>query len=114
MDVHALSIRAVLGPLWARWEGSPYLAHYRGLRRTQFDSRETVRARRWAGVRAQTRHAFAPAPFSRQRLAEAGLRPGDFRTPDDYRRLPVLTKADIRSRGAALRSTAFHGAALRR
>jgi phenylacetate-CoA ligase len=114
MDVHALSIRAVLGPLWARWEGSPYLAHYGGLRRTQFDPAGAVRARQWEAVQAQIRHAFATVPFYRRRLAEAGLCPGDLHTPDSYRRLPVLTKADIRTRGAALRSTAFRGAALHR
>ncbi len=114
MDIHALSIRAVLGPLWARWEGSPYLAHYRSLCRTQHDPPETVRARQWEAVQAQVRHACATVPFYRERFAEAGLRPGDVCTPDDYRRLPILTKADVRMRGAGLRSTAYRGAALQR
>jgi phenylacetate-CoA ligase len=114
MDVHALGIRAVLGPLWARWEGSPYLAHYRRLRRTQYDPPGAVRARQWDAVQAQIRHAYATVPFYRRRFEEAGLRPGDLRTPDDYRRLPVLTKADVRARGAALRSTACHGETLHR
>jgi phenylacetate-CoA ligase len=114
MDVHALGIRAVLGPLWARWEGSPYLAHYRRLLRTQYDPADAVRARQWDAVQAQIRHAYATVPFYRRRFAEAGLRPADLSTPDDYQRLPVLTKADIRAHGAALRSTSFRGAALHR
>ncbi len=114
MDVHALGIRAVLGPLWARWEGSPYLAHYRGLRRTQYDPPERVRARQWDAVRAQLRHAWATVPYYRAQLAAAGLRPADICTPEDYLRLPVLTKADIRAHGAALRSRACDGTSLHR
>src|SRR5439155_5963510 len=45
MDVHALAIRAVLGPLWAWWEKSPYLTHYRRLRRADHDPPDAVRAR---------------------------------------------------------------------
>jgi phenylacetate-CoA ligase len=114
MDIHALGIRAALGPLWARWEGSPYLKHYRRLRQTQYDPPGTVRTRQWDDVRTQLCHAAATVPFYRQRLAAAGLRPDDIRTHDDYRRLPVLTKADIRTHGAALRSTAYEGAVLQR
>lgn len=112
MDLHAFAIRAALAPLWARWEGSPYLAHYRRLRRTQYDPPEAVRARQWDAVRAQLRHAHATVPFYRARLDAAGLRPDDLHDFDDYRRLPVLTKADIRAHGAALLSTEYERAAL--
>jgi phenylacetate-CoA ligase len=114
MDLHAHGIRTVIGPLWARWEGSPYLRHYRRLRGAQYDPPATVQAGQWAAVRAQLRHAWETVPFYRERFAAAGLRPDDVRTPEDYRRLPVLTKADIRARGAALRSTACDGAGLHR
>src|SRR6516162_2346150 len=114
MDLHALGIRSVLGPLWARWERSPYLAHYRRLRRTQYDPPDTVRALQWDAVLAQVRHAAATVPFYRSRFADAGLCPEDVRTPEDYLRLPLLTKADLRSHGADLRSTALEGASLHR
>jgi phenylacetate-CoA ligase len=114
MDLHALGIRAVIGPLWARWEDSAYLKHYRRLRQSQYDPMVTVRSRQWDAVRAQLRHAAATVPFYQERLAAAGLRPDDIRTPDDYRRLPVLTKADIRTHGDELRSLLYPGAALHR
>jgi phenylacetate-CoA ligase len=114
MDVHALAIRAVLGPLWARWDKSPYLAHHRRLRRADYDPPEAVRARQWDAARSQLHHAFATVPFYRQRMEAVGLRPEDARTPDDYRRLPVLTKADIRANGPALLSTDHDRARLHR
>jgi phenylacetate-CoA ligase len=114
MDVHALAIRAVLGPLWAWWEKSPYLAHCRRLRRADYDPPEAIRARQWDAVRSQLHHAFATVPFYRRRFEAAGLRPRDVRTPDDYRRLPVLTKADIRANGPDLLSTGYDRSRLHR
>jgi phenylacetate-CoA ligase len=114
MDVHALAVRAVVGPLWAWWEKSPYLTHYRRLRRADRDLPEVVRARQWEAVRAQLHHAYATVPFYRERFKAAGLRPEDVRTADDYRRLPVLTKADIRAHGPGLLSADYDRAQLHR
>jgi phenylacetate-CoA ligase len=97
-------IRNILGPLWARWERSPYLGHLRRLRRSQYDDPETIRARQWAAVKGLLEHAYATVPFYRDRLDRAGLTPDDFRDFADYRRLPVLTKADLREHGDRLLS----------
>jgi phenylacetate-CoA ligase len=114
MDAHALAIRTVIGPLWARWESSPYLAHYRRLRRADCDAPEVVARRQWDAVRAQLHHAYATVPFYRDRFKAAGLRPADIRDLDDYRRLPILTKADIREQGRRLLSTAYTQSRLHR
>src|SRR5437763_791884 len=50
MDLHATLIRNVIGPLWARWEGSPYLRHYKRLQQTQYDSPASIRARQWSAI----------------------------------------------------------------
>lgn len=107
MDWHAFLIRNAIGPLWARWERSPYLRHYRRLRRLQYDDPAAVRARQWAAVKSLLEHAHATVPFYRDRLDRAGLTPADVRGFDDYRRLPVLTKADLRAHGDRLLSDRF-------
>jgi phenylacetate-CoA ligase len=113
MDLHAPLVRMVIGPLWARWERSPYLRHLRRLRRTQYYPSERVEARQWQALTALLRHAYDTVPFYRQRFDAAGLRPEWIRSAEDYRRLPVLTKADIRSAGAALRSARYPQEGLR-
>jgi phenylacetate-CoA ligase len=113
-DWHALLIRNVLGPLWAWWEGSPYLHHYRHLLRRQYDTPEVVRARQWTALAEILTHAAATVPFYRRRFERLGLRPDQVRNFEDYRRLPVLTKADIRSAGPALLSDRYDQAALHR
>jgi phenylacetate-CoA ligase len=107
MDWHATLIRTVIGPLWGRWERSPYLRHYRRLRRTQFDEPTTIRERQWAAVQAMIHHAYATVPFYRDRFDQYGIDPEQIQNFDDYRRLPVLTKADIRGRPGRLLSDLF-------
>jgi phenylacetate-CoA ligase len=112
MDWHAALIRTVIGPLWARWEGSPYLRHYRRLRRTQFDPPQAVRERQWAGLRDILRHACRTVPFYRDRLAAAGLSPEAIQDFADYRKVPVLTKDDLRAHREALVSREYDPARL--
>ncbi len=43
-------------------------------------------------------------PFVRNRLADAGLKASDIKGPEDLRRLPLMTKADVRKHRGDLRS----------
>src|SRR6266480_2195344 len=96
MDVHAVLIRAAIGPLWARWERSPYLGQYRLLRQTQYHDPETIRVVQWERLTALLRHAHATVPFYRNRLDERAIRTNAIQNIDDWRDLPLLTKDDIR------------------
>ncbi len=107
MDWHARITRRVIAPLWARWENSPYLRHYRRLRRTQFDDPEIIQQRQWIALEKLLRHAYATVPFYRARMKSAGLTPRAIRDVEAFRALPVLTKQDIRSAGETLLSVAY-------
>lgn len=107
MDWHAHLVRAVIGPLWARWERSPYLRHYRLLRRRQYDDPDTVRARQWDAITALVQHAYATVPYYQDRFREAGIHPERLHSLADYPSIPVLTKADIRNAGANLLSKQY-------
>jgi phenylacetate-CoA ligase len=112
LDAHAFFIRTLIGPLWARWEGSPYLRHLSRLRQTQYDDRQTIASRQWTALQHLLQHAYETVPFYRERFDQAGLRVADIKEPSDYQRLPVLTKADLRQNAARLRSTAYDPATL--
>jgi phenylacetate-CoA ligase len=112
VDLHAILVRTVISPLWARWERSPYLRHLRWLRAHQFDGPEVVRERQWTAVKHLLRHAYASVPFYRQRLDRASIDPSQIKDFDDFTRVPVLTKDDIRAHGQELLSTRYAGAPL--
>jgi phenylacetate-CoA ligase len=52
-------------------------------------------------------HCAGRAPFWRDRIAAAGLRAGEPPTLEAWRRLPLLTRADVQSAGTALFATAL-------
>jgi phenylacetate-CoA ligase len=114
MDVHAFLIRHAIGPLWARWERSHYLRHYRLLRRTQFHDPDTIRARQWCHQTTLVQHAFDTVPFYRERWQALGWTPTALRAEDDWCQLPLLTKADIRGAGPRLLSSCYRREQLRR
>jgi phenylacetate-CoA ligase len=96
MDFLAPISRRVVAPLWAAWERSPYLRHHRRLLRTQYDSLEMIEKRQLERLRGLVRHAFDTCRFWRARLTESQLTPERIQSFADFRRLPLLTKADLR------------------
>jgi phenylacetate-CoA ligase len=100
-------IRNILGPLWAAHERSPYLRHYRRLKRSQFDPPEVVQARQIAALRDLLQHARNTVPSYRRRFQEAGFDPRSLRSLEDLRAIPVLTKAEIREQGKELISETY-------
>ncbi len=107
MDLLAPFSRNIIAPLWARWERSPYLEHYRRLLKTQFDPPEVVRQRQLEKGRVLADHAYRTCPFWRERFDQSRLDPGDIRLLDDIRRLPLLTKTDLRTRLDEMISTDY-------
>ncbi len=53
-------------------------------------------------IRQLAAHAYLTVPFYRERFAEAGLTPADLDGPEAWRRLPLLTRADIQAAGEDL------------
>jgi hypothetical protein len=76
-----------------------YLADYQ---RDQWLAPEQIAALQWARLKQLIEHCHREVPYYRQQWRELGIVPDDIRTLDDYARLPVLTKADIRAHGDAL------------
>ncbi len=103
-DLLAPISRNLIAPLWAARERSPYLRHYRGMLRTQFDSPERIRERQDEAVRSIVAHAYETAPFWKGRLDAARLAPKDIAGCADLARLPLLTKGDLREQGGEMLS----------
>lgn len=70
--------------------------HYLALNETQWLSSEALGELQDEKLRRLIRHAYRNAPFYRQRMIEAGLRPEDIRGRADLHKLPFLTKDDVR------------------
>ena len=80
------------------------LALQRSFDATQWWPGERLRAAQFAQLRHLAGHAIAQVPFMAARLAAAGIRsPGEL-TEETWRRVPVLTRAEVQREAAALRA----------
>jgi len=70
--------------------------YYDTLNKTQWLTLAEMRELQDEKLRRLIRHAYRNVPYYRARMNELGLTPDDIRTQEDLRKLPLLTKADIR------------------
>jgi phenylacetate-CoA ligase len=61
-----------------------------------FENSAELGAHQLKGLQWTVDHAYRGSSFYRQRLNEAGVKPGDIQTPADIRRLPFTTADDLR------------------
>jgi phenylacetate-CoA ligase len=59
------------------------------------------------------RHCYARTPFYRALWKAAGIEPGDIRTIEDFRRLPIVTKTQLQDAGPKLISDNVPGSRLK-
>lgn len=112
VDPLAYLIRYAIAPAWALWERSPYLRHHRRLQQTQFDPPERILQRQWERVVPLVEHAWNTTSFWPRRLREAGFTSGRIDSWEQFGKIPLLTKADLRAHQQAMLSEAYRDAEL--
>jgi phenylacetate-CoA ligase len=86
---------------------APWIApqSFRGLRKRLrvLEQRETMSMvensrLQWQAVGRLLQHAYDTTPFYRERFDAAGITPAQITSPEDLKRIPTLTRSDIRTR----------------
>ena len=73
------------------------LVSYPSLERAQWLSPERVQALQWRRLQQTIEQAATHSPLYRQRFAALGIQPRDIRSLDDFRKLPITTREDLRA-----------------
>lgn len=98
--------RNVFFPLW-QWKDGAHRGRYlRELSASQWLSADALRARQWERLRETVSYAFARCPHYRTSFARAGF-DGVLRDRDQFRRLPLLGKREVRSNPGGLCSSEY-------
>jgi len=84
-----------------------YVEFHDMLAKTEWASRTELEAYQDERLRAVVAHAYEHVPFYRKRFDEIRLKPSDIRNRHDLPKIPLLTRADIRTHFDDLRSRAF-------
>jgi phenylacetate-CoA ligase len=109
MSIYEQLFRRVLFPAYEsgmrRRRTLAYLAAYE---RDQWLAPEQVRALQWQRLQRLLEHCGQHVPYYRRRWRELGITAADIRNLDDYARLPVLTKAEIRAHVEEFKADGWH------
>ena len=111
--LHTALVRRALLPLRERRRGHATFHRLRSLLASQWWPPERIRDVQLLRLRALVARA-AEAPYYRDRLREASVRPEDLRQMDDLAALPLLEKAVLRERPDALSPGGLAGGTRRR
>jgi phenylacetate-CoA ligase len=96
-DIYSVVVRNLIVPLWAAKERSPYPRLLKHFEKSQYRPYEEVRADQWSRAKTMLSHAWENTEYCRERFGEAGISPEDIRSWEDWRKIPLLTKDDIRA-----------------
>ncbi|MEI7831975.1 MAG: hypothetical protein WCJ56_02085 [bacterium] len=81
------------------------LAYYHTLMLQQHASVDEIAEINWLKRKLLLQHSYDTVPFYHSRLTSIGLHPNDIVTPDDWSKIPLLTKDDLRHNLQELVST---------
>ena len=95
--LYETAFRRVLFPAYESVRRRRTLAYLDDYRRDQWLAPERVADLQWERLQRLLEHCYREVPYYRRQWRELGMAPGDIRNLDDYAKLPVLTKADIRA-----------------
>src|SRR5215204_6118644 len=88
--------RHLLEPLWLSYNSRLVLKGDRELEASQYLPEARLLDQQWESTQQLLQYVFVHNRFYRERLQKNGLTPADFRVPADLRKIPVLTKAEVR------------------
>jgi phenylacetate-CoA ligase len=94
-------------------KGRKISEYLRSLEKTQYLPREKLFDLQRSRLRDLLRHAAANVPFYQERFRKIGLDPDKAHLPENFQKIPFLTKEDIRKNPEALRARNRTGRALR-
>ncbi|HXD37977.1 MAG TPA: phenylacetate--CoA ligase family protein [Rhodanobacter sp.] len=109
-DWYEQTFRRVLFPAYEsglrRRHTLAWLAEYQ---RDQWLAPERIAELQWQRLKRLLEHCHREVPYYQRRWRELGVVPADIRSLDDYAKLPLLTKADIRANFEELQADSWRG-----
>ena len=104
-DFYAPILRNWVYPLAQRLQGRDFHPAMHAALQDQFLSSDELRELQFRKLSALIQHAFQTVPYYRRMFHEVGLQPGDIKTWQDFKNVPILTKELLRENAGSLFST---------
>ena len=106
--MYSLIAENIIYPLGDLALGTSVIKYYHWLQKTQWWSPEQLKELQDQKLIKLIEHTYSNVPYYRQLFDSLGLTPEDIQTTDDLKKLPILTKENIRSHFDELKATDFN------
>lgn len=107
MDIHGILSRKIFVPFYNRRHGLNYMPLAKKLLESQYLTESHIRENQWNAIGNLLRFVQENNEFYRERFRHIGLHPGDIKGFEDFKKIPTLTKEDIRGNGERLISKGY-------
>ena len=87
----------VIYPILQIYRRNDTLRHFRELEKTQWLSFEEIKKIQWNKLKNLLEYAYANVPYYNRVFKTLNMTPKDITTPDNFRKLPLLDKEDVRN-----------------
>ena len=94
--MYSLAFRTLLFPVIEYSSGTTIQKHLAFLNKSQWWSKAQIDELQNKKLRALIHHAYDNVPYYHRMFTQIGITPDDIKTKDDLKKMPVLTKDDIR------------------
>jgi phenylacetate-CoA ligase len=107
MQLYTLIARNIFLPLEDMVMGTSILKHLKFLEKSQWWSHEELKEYQNKKLKVLIRYAYENVPYYHREWKKLNLRPEDIKTVEDLRKIPIITKEDIRKNISDLKSNDF-------
>jgi len=101
------ALRGYLGWKYKLWRGEVDRSYMALLRQSRLWNRQTLKAWQWGCLKKLLDHAWKTVPAYRERFQRSGLHPEEIKTAEDFRKLPTLSRDELRALGPRLLSADY-------
>ncbi len=109
MSLYGTLYRDLSLPLYEQVRGRHTHRWLAALRKGQWDTPEELRRRQWDELQALLRHAWEHAAWYRTQWERLGITLDDLRSLDGFRKLPLVSKDDIRQHRREMLADNYRG-----
>jgi len=100
--------RKIFYPFYYLVSGSPRIRYWKKLEESQYLSGEILAKRQWAKLKSIINYSYKKTIFYKNHFDNAGFHPADLKSPADIKKIPVLTKEQIRENFNHMISAGFN------
>lgn len=107
MNIVSVLRKQLIEPILLTSSGSPLRKYWRVLEKSQFLPEETLREQQWIKLKKLLEFVYDHNYYYHGKFMELDLHPRDILSFSDFKKIPILTKKDIRCAGDQLITKGF-------